>query len=98
MEDLLIDEHEEKVRFLLVEHGGFLGIGEKKTFIPVDAVTGVEADLVRISSSREHMAGAPAYDPDLVDEPRYSDDVFRDFGTAPFWGHGYVHPPFPRHP
>lgn len=36
MHDLLIDDQEHKVRFLLVEHGGFIGLGETKSFIPVD--------------------------------------------------------------
>jgi hypothetical protein len=35
--DLLIDDGERKVRFLLVEHGGFLGFGRTNSFIPVDA-------------------------------------------------------------
>jgi sporulation protein YlmC with PRC-barrel domain len=37
--DLLVDDREKKVRFLLVEHGGFLGFGETTSLIPVDAVT-----------------------------------------------------------
>ena len=37
--DLLIDDQQHKARFLLVAHGGFLGLGEAKSFIPVDAIT-----------------------------------------------------------
>lgn len=37
--DLLVDDTEHKVRFLLIEHGGFLGFGEAKSLIPVEAVT-----------------------------------------------------------
>ncbi|OII64967.1 PRC-barrel domain-containing protein [Streptomyces sp. CC53] len=95
VDDLLIDEQEGKVRFLLVEHGGFLGLGEKKTFVPVDAVVDVRDDVVAISRSRQQIADAPAYDPELVDESRYSEDVFRHFGMAPYWGAGYVYPPYP---
>lgn len=32
--DLLIDDQERKVRFLLVEHGGVLGFGRTISFIP----------------------------------------------------------------
>lgn len=39
VDDLLIDESEHKVRLLEVESGGFLGLGETKVLIPVDAIT-----------------------------------------------------------
>ncbi|WP_236243455.1 PRC-barrel domain-containing protein [Streptomyces sp. CC228A] len=95
VDDLLVDEQEGKVRFLLVEHGGFLGLGEKKTFVPVDAVVDVRDDVVVVSQSRRQIADAPPYDPELVDESQYSEDVFRHFGMAPYWGAGYVYPPYP---
>lgn len=95
VDDLLIDEEEGKVRFLLVGHGGFLGIGEKSSFIPVDAVTRVTEDQVYIHHSREHVAGAPGYDPGLVDESGYYDKVYDHYGYGPFWGPGYVYPGFP---
>ena len=38
IDELLVDAAAEKVRFLIVASGGFLGIGKDKTFIPVDAV------------------------------------------------------------
>ncbi|GHH57406.1 PRC-barrel domain-containing protein [Streptomyces candidus] len=94
--DLLIDEEESKVRFLLVEHGGFLGIGEKKTFIPVDAVTEITDDHVYIGQSREQVEGAPAYDPNLVEEPDYYGRVYDYYQLPPFWGAGYIYPGYPR--
>ncbi|MFV0131936.1 PRC-barrel domain-containing protein [Streptomyces sp. HMX87] len=93
--DLLIDEEERKVRFLLVEHGGFLGMGEKKTFIPVDAVTHVADEYVEIGSSQEQVTKAPEYDPELADESGYYDSVYTHYGFPPFWGPGYVYPPYP---
>jgi PRC-barrel domain len=50
VEDLLIDDRERKVRFLLVEHGGFLGLGETKSFIPVNAITRITDTHVHIES------------------------------------------------
>ena len=66
--DLLVDDQEKKVRFLLVEHGGFLGFGETKSWIPVDAVRKITEDDVLIDQSGERVAVAPGYDPDLVDD------------------------------
>ncbi|MER5213596.1 PRC-barrel domain-containing protein [Streptomyces sp. NPDC002838] len=93
--DLLVDEEESKVRFLLVEHGGFLGIGEKKTFVPVDAVTEITADCVYVDQSREQVEGAPEYDPALVEEPDYYSLVYNHYRYPPFWGPGYVYPGYP---
>ncbi|MBH5333393.1 PRC-barrel domain-containing protein [Streptomyces pactum] len=95
VDDLLIDEKESKVRFLLVGHGGFLGLGEKSSFVPVDAVTRVTEDRVYIDQSAEHVSGAPAYDPDLADATSYYDDVYRHYGYGPFWTPGYMYPGFP---
>lgn len=66
--DLLVDDQEIKVRFLLVEHGGFLGFGETKSWISVDAVRKITKDDVLIDQSGERVAAAPGYDPDLVDD------------------------------
>ncbi len=63
---LLIDDRETKVRFLRVAAGGFLGISERHFLIPVDAVTRIDDDHVHVDQTREHITGAPAYDPDLA--------------------------------
>ncbi|ELS51310.1 PRC-barrel domain-containing protein [Streptomyces viridochromogenes] len=96
--DLIIDEEEQKVRFLLMEHGGFLGIGEKKSYIPVDAVADVTEDQVRIDRTRDEVADAPEYDPELVDQSEFYDRVYTHYGYAPFWGTGYIPPRFPYLP
>lgn len=95
VDDLLIDDRERKVRFLRVEHGGFLGFGETKSFIPVDAITRITNDDVHINHSRDHVANAPRYDPDLVDERTYYGSIFGYYGYMPFWGAGYNYPPYP---
>ncbi len=90
--DLLVDDREEKVRFLLVEHGGFLGFGEKKTLIPVDAVTKITEDEVIIDQSGERVAAAPGYDPDLVNDRPYHASLYGYYGYSPYWGAGYMYP------
>ena len=92
---LLIDEPEANVRFLEVASGGFLGIGEDKRLIPVDAITRIDANQVHIDVTREHVAGAPAYDPALTTDNRYYGDLYGYYGYAPYWGPGYVYPGFP---
>lgn len=65
---LLIDEKEQKIRFLEVASGGFLGLGQAKSFIPVDAITKITDDEVHINQTAERVAAAPAYDPALADQ------------------------------
>ena len=66
IDGLLVDAVGQKVRFMEVATGGILGLGQTKSLIPVEAITRVTNDEVYISHTREHVAGAPAYDPDLV--------------------------------
>ena len=90
--DLLIDDQDHKIRFLLVEHGGFLGLGETKSFIPVDAITKITANDVFINHTRGHVAAAPPYDPDLVNDRHYHGIVYDHYGYAPYWRAGYTDP------
>lgn len=95
VDDLMLDAQEGKVRFLVVGSGGFLGIGKDETFIPIDAITSITDEEVRIDQTREHVAGAPAYDPDLADQAPYFQDVYRYYGFGPYWGPGYAYPGYP---
>jgi hypothetical protein len=82
IEGLLVDEAGRKVRFMEVGSGGFLGLGESKSLIPVEAITHLEPDAVYVGHTREHVAGAPRYDPELV-ETRL--DYF--FNLYPYYGY-----------
>jgi len=97
--DLLIDERDRHVRFLEVASGGFLGIGQTKFLLPVEAISRISADTVYVNQTRQYIAGAPAYDPDLIHEHAgeggYYGDVYRHYGYPPYWGPGYVYPPYP---
>lgn len=95
---LLIDDQDERVRFLEVGSGGFLGIGEEKRLIPVDAVVRIEDDAVHVDTARETVAAGPGYDPDVVEyPPDYYGNIYGYYGYAPFWTPGYMYPtPFLR--
>lgn len=94
VDGLVIDEQERKVRFLEVGSGGFLGLGEKKQLVPVDAITSIDADTVQIAIDRTHTASAPAYDPKVVPEHRYYEDLYDYYSYPPFWMPGYTYPRF----
>lgn len=94
IDDLFIDEPDRKVRFLEISSGGFLGLGATKFLIPVDAITRIADEVVHINQSRERVAGAPHYDPTLVEE-EYVSDVYSHYGYPPYWGPDYRYPPYP---
>lgn len=96
--DLIIDRGESKVRFIQLGAGGFLGIGEDTFLIPVDAITGIDAEGVHIDKTREHVAGGPTYQPDLVAKAGCYGDVYAYYGYAPYWGAGYAYPAYPYLP
>lgn len=89
--DLLVDKRKNKVRFFVVASGGFLGLGESKSFIPVDAITRIDNEKVHIDQSLERVAAAPPYDPELVNDKEYNETSYSHYGYDPFWmtGGGY---------
>ena len=94
VDGLLVDETEKRVRFLEVGSGGFLGIGKSKRLIPVDAVTSIDDD-VHVDMDREHIGNSPEYDPEVVPAPEFYPSIYGYYGYSPFWGAGYVYPPYP---
>lgn len=95
VDDLMIDPEHKKVRFLVVAAGGFLGIGEKRFWLPVDAVTATTDEQVNVDTTVAHVKTAPVYDPDIVESQLYANDVYAYYGIAPYWGAGYTYPPYP---
>jgi sporulation protein YlmC with PRC-barrel domain len=93
--DLLVDNAEGKVRFLKVEHGGILGFGAASSFIPVDSVRRVTEDEVHVDSSKDRIAGAPKYDPELVEQRGYYEQIYGYYGYPPYWAPGHLYPGFP---
>lgn len=90
--DLLVDSEAEAVRFIVVEHGGILGIGATETFLPVESITEITDDRVFVNTDRKTVAGAPEYDPELGDQAGFYEDVYGYYGIPPFWTPGYVAP------
>lgn len=84
VDDLIIDEADRKVRFLRVASGGFLGLGATKFLIPAEAIQRTDDKHVHVDRTRQNVAGAPAYDPDLVDE-QYYQTLYGYYGYPPYW-------------
>jgi uncharacterized protein YrrD len=98
VDDLLVDHGKHIVRFLRVAAGGFLGLGETKFLIPVDAITSIDDEAVHVNRTREHVASGPRYDPDLINKPHHLTKVYEHYGSVPFWAEGYTDAGFPYYP
>lgn len=83
VEDLYIDRQEREVRFLEVGAGGFLGIGERRFLVPVEAVTRVSEDRVTVEPDRTEKADGPAPFDTRV-RPPSADDQRNDYASLPF--------------
>ncbi len=92
---LLVDDKENKIRFLEVAFGGFLGLGQTKSFIPIDAITKITKDEVHINQSAKNVVGAPVYDPTLVDQRSFYENTYGHYGVTPFWKANYEYPTYP---
>ncbi len=83
--DLLVDTVAGHVRFLRVEHGGILGFGASSSFVPVEAIHRVTEDEVHVGTSKDHVAGGPRYDPELVEQQQHFEQVYGHYGHPPYW-------------
>lgn len=95
---LFVDESEQRIRFLRISSGGFLGIGTTKLLVPVDAVARVEEGAVCVDQNRERLAHAPAYAPELMNEREYFEKLYEYYGYNPYWTAGYSYPVLPFAP
>lgn len=98
VKDVLIDEDDQRVRFLLVGAGGFLGIGEDTIMIPADAITRINPERVQVDFEREHTAKGPRFDPALSTREDFWAGAYDHYGYLPFWAPGYRAPAWPGMP
>jgi sporulation protein YlmC with PRC-barrel domain len=85
VEDLYVDRQEREVRFLEVGAGGFLGIGERRFLVPVEAVTKVSEDQVIVEPDTKKEAEGPAPFDTKVGPPS-ADYRSHDHAPPPFFG------------
>ena len=85
VEDLYIDRQEREVRFLEVGAGGFLGIGQKRFLVPVEAVVQVAEEWVAIEPGRTEKVEGPApFDTKVAPAPTAEDRRADDYASPPY--------------
>ena len=86
IDDLVVDDQAQRVIFLRVAEGGFLGLWATHHLVPVEAVVAIRPDRVVIDEQRGVSEGGPAYDPELAPQPAYYGNVRGWWGVPPSWG------------
>ena len=89
VEDLYIDRREREVRFLEVGAGGFLGIGQKRFLVPVEAVTKVAEGWVTIEPGRTEKVDGPAPFETKVAPPSAEDSRGDSYASLPYGARPY---------
>jgi hypothetical protein len=59
-------------------------MGATKFLVPVEAIRQTDDRHVHIDRTRQSVAEAPAYDPDLIDE-HYYETLYGYYGYPPYW-------------
>jgi sporulation protein YlmC with PRC-barrel domain len=75
IESIEVDEDTQRVEFLEVGRGGFLGFGAERFLVPVTRIVEVEEKTVRIDRVSSSLEGVPAYEPDRLGDPDYCKGV-----------------------
>lgn len=66
--DNLLADGNGQIRAVVVEWGGFLGVGQKKAVVPLENIRlgAAENDRARLTLTREQLEALPAYDRDKL--------------------------------
>lgn len=85
IEDFIIEN--DRVAYLIVTHGGFVGMGGKLIAVPFEACSlDPKGPGFVLNVSKEKMRSAPAYfrSADLASR-KWAEDSYRFFGLQPYW-------------
>jgi hypothetical protein len=85
IDDLLIDAIDDSIlRYVVVGHGGILGIARRRVAIPSDFAQ-FEAEQVRLRLNRDDLHNAPSFDEATPFSRKDELAVNQYFGNRPYW-------------
>ena len=104
VDDAFVDPNVQRVRFLSVKAGDFLGMGGKTYLIPVDAIQSSQPDTIAVNATKDRILSGPVLDetrrPDTGDTAFSLDpsvtpvvDVYEFYAiNEPYWSPTYREP------
>ena len=85
VEDVLVDATADSTfRYVIVAHGGVLGIAERRTAVPT-AIVEREGESVRLLSRQPKLANAPVFDPGTPFSRKDELAAHLFFGVTTYW-------------
>ena len=94
--ELMIDQQYRRVRFIDVRTHGFVGRGNNVLLIPVEAITRVSNDSVRIDRDVDQVTAAPPCE-SAEEDCENLERLYDYYGYAPYWTEGYSYTSLPFH-
>jgi len=88
IKDMMVDTRNERVRYVVLSHGGVLGIGDKLFAYPMSMVEtkGTDRDKLVMNVNKEKLDKAPGFDkkswPDFASNSKYSGEVDKYYGAS----------------
>jgi sporulation protein YlmC with PRC-barrel domain len=88
IKDMMVDARNERVRYVVLSHGGVLGIGDKLFAYPMSMVEtkGADSDKLVMNVNKEKLDKAPGFDrdkwPDFASNGKYSGQVDQYYGAS----------------
>lgn len=92
IEDVMIDQDEGKIAFVVIKFGGFLGIGDKEFAIPWEALTGGQAGSpFTLKINKEILEKAEGFDKEKLPSNREQlSKTYAYYGHKPYWETGVL--------
>lgn len=89
IKDLVIDSDQNRVMYMVLSFGGFMGMGDKLFAIPTGAIQMPGTDGVAVLKvDKEHLKNAQGFDknrwPNLSD-PAFAASTYEFYGQRPYW-------------
>jgi hypothetical protein len=83
--DFVIDTNG-RVTFVVLAHGGFFGIGEKRVAVPFSALSyDIEKGYLVLDISRDKFESTPAFEKANLKDGKWAEDIYQYFGQHPYW-------------
>ena len=92
IEDVMIDQDEGKIAFVVIKFGGFLGIGDKEFAIPWEALTGGQGGSpFSLKINKEILEKAEGFDKEKLPSSREQlSKTYAYYGHKPYWETGVL--------
>ena len=89
IEDLAIDFDQGRIRYAILSFGGFMGMGEKRFAVPMQALQRfADDDRLILNVDRDKLKSAPGIEKGLwpdVNDRAYVTRAYEFYGYKPYW-------------